>query len=74
MLASAHPCVRERKDEKGKRKEKESERGRGNKRSRLIEKKTNKRNAKWGKGRGRRAKLLDGEIHRDNLIRGLRCG
>lgn len=38
MLASAHPCVRERKDER----EKESERGRGNKRPRLIEKKTNR--------------------------------
>lgn len=47
----------------------------GDGRPRLIErKKTNKRSAKEARSAGERAKLLDGEIHRDNLIPGLRCG
>lgn len=49
--------------------------GQGNGRPRLIErKKTNKRSAKQARSAGEGAKLLDGEIHRDNLIPGLRCG
>jgi len=50
-------------------------RDQGDRRPRLIErKKTNKRRAKRARSAGQRAKLLDGEIHRDNLIPGLRCG
>lgn len=66
------PLRQRKKRQERKRENDESERGRGNKRPRLIErKKTNKRGTRdAGKG----AKLLDGEIHRDNLIRGLRCG
>lgn len=60
--------------------EKEKTRGKGggdqgDRRPRLIErKKTNKRSAKRVRSAGEGAKLLDGEIHRDNLIPGLRCG
>lgn len=52
------------------------ERDQGDRRPRLIErKKTNKRSARSrARSAGERAKLLDGEIHRDNLIPGLRCG
>lgn len=47
----------------------------GDRRPRLIERmKTNKRSTKRTRSAGERAKLLDGEIHRDNLIPGLRCG
>lgn len=61
--------------------EKEKTKGEGgggeqeNGRPRLIErKKTNKRSPKRARSAGEGAKILDGEIHRDNLIPGLRCG
>lgn len=67
-------------EEKEKTRVKGREGGRGggdqrDRRPRLIERKrTNKRSTKRTRSAGERAKLLDGEIHRDNLIPGLRCG